>query len=131
MKTIICSLSLYLLTIFMIDSVCEAFINNAIQLRIISISWSGKEWQHTKTDTTCIEVNIGESFGASNGPHYFQLLDIIDSRTIKIKFSDELVVVGEPVEYPSKQNPIIISGEKVCFRTRLHNSGTDYCMNIH
>ncbi len=105
--------------------------NYSVQLRIISISWSSKEWQNSVRDTTYIEVNRGENFGARNAPHYFNLLEIIDQSTLLIQFSDELVVVGEPIAAPSKRNPITIaSGEKTCFRTRLYDAGTDYCIDF-
>ena len=105
--------------------------NYSAQLRIIRIGWSSKEWQNPERDTTYIEVNRGENFGARNAPHYFTLLNIIDRDSIQIKFTDDLVVVGEPVSMPSKKNPIVIkSGEKTCFRTRLYDGGTDYCIDF-
>jgi hypothetical protein len=105
--------------------------NYSVQLRIISIGWPSKEWQNPLTDTTYIEVNMGENFGARNAPHYFKLLDIIDQNTLLVQFSDELVVVGEPIAAPSKRNPITIaSDEEICFRTRLYDGGTDYCIGF-
>ena len=106
--------------------------DKSVQLSIISISWSGKEWKNPVSDTTYIEVNLGENFGAGNAPHYFKLVDIPDSNTIRVEFTDDLVVAGEPIAVPSKKNPVnILSGESTCFRTRLYDGGTDYCIFFH
>jgi hypothetical protein len=104
--------------------------SQSVRLRIISIAWSGKAWDHSITDTTILEIIIGEEFGSKNAPPYFKLIDIIDEQSVKIQFTDDLVVVGEPVAYTSKQNPIIITGSTNCFRTRLFDTGTDYCIDI-
>jgi hypothetical protein len=104
--------------------------SQSVKLRIISITWSGKAWDHSITDTTFLEINIGEEFGSKNAPPFFKLIDIIDDQSVKIQFTNDLVVVGEPVAYTSKQNPIIITGSTNCFRTRLFDAGTDYCIDI-
>ncbi|MBN2612370.1 MAG: hypothetical protein JXB00_12495 [Bacteroidales bacterium] len=105
-------------------------VNESVRLRIISISWSSKEWQDRIVDTTYIEVMEGENFGGKNSPHYFRLLEVTGNQTIKISFSDDIVVAGEAIAYPSKQNPIVITGEITCFRTRLYDAGTDFCINV-
>lgn len=101
-----------------------------VRLRIISINWSGKTWDCGLPDTTLIEIQTGQNFGSKDDPLYFKLIEIIDKKTIKLEFKDDLVVAGEPVAYPSKQNPIIISGNTNCFRTRMYDGGTDYCIDI-
>lgn len=101
-----------------------------VKLRIISIDWSGKKWDCGLPDTTLVEIQAGQNFGSKDDPLYFKLIEIIDEKTIKLEFKDDLVVAGEPVAYPSKQNPIIISGTTNCFRTRMYDGGTDYCIDI-
>ncbi len=100
------------------------------KLRVMSIDWSERSWNPVVIDTIIIQISEGESFGGKNGPKYFKLLQIVDDQTIEILFSDKLVVAGEPTTSPSKQNPILISGSKNCFRTRLDVSGTDYCIDV-
>ncbi|MFX1252142.1 MAG: hypothetical protein ACFFCZ_11100 [Promethearchaeota archaeon] len=78
-----------------------------------------------------VVVKTGEKFGPimfEKKP--FRLLKIIDSNSIEVEFIQELVVVGEPIAYPSQQNPKIISLEKVGFRTRLYDAGTDIWIEI-
>lgn len=104
--------------------------SNEVQLRIIRVGWSSKAWDTATNDTTIVKVKEGMHFGAKNSPSYFTLLEIIDASTINIRFSDELVVVGEPINYPSKHNPIIIFGNGKCFRLRLYDAGSDFCIEI-
>ncbi len=101
-----------------------------VKLRVVRISWSGNSWNYSATDTLIIEISAGEEFGGRGDPKYFRLIRIINTETIEIQFSDNLVVAGEPLAYPSKQNPILISGRKNCFRTRLRDAGTDYCIDV-
>ncbi len=102
----------------------------SVQFKIVEIGWSSKAGDIATTDTTELEVKINGLFGGKGSPYFFKLIEIIDSVSVKIQFTDDLVVVGEPVAYPSKQNPIIISGEKNCFRTRYLDGGSDFCIDI-
>jgi hypothetical protein len=101
-----------------------------VGIRIIEIGWSGKTWDKINADTSVIFVKEGSEFGGKDSPYYFRLLEITDSNSIKVSFTDDLVIAGEPVNYPSTQNPVTISGEKKCFRMRLFDAGSDFCIEI-
>jgi hypothetical protein len=103
---------------------------NTVTIRIIEIGWPGKSGNKINMDTTYLVVGEGEEFGSKDSPYYFRLAEIIDSNIIKIGFTDNLVLVGEPVNYPSLRNPVIISDGKQCFRTRLFDAGTDFCIEV-
>ncbi|MBN2273157.1 MAG: hypothetical protein JXK95_02400 [Bacteroidales bacterium] len=101
-----------------------------VRLRVVSIDWSDRSWDYAIIDTIIIQIAQGEEFGGKNDPKYFKLMRIVDSQTIEIQFSENIVVAGEPVSSPSRQNPILISEKNNCFRTRHIDAGTDYCIDI-
>ena len=101
-----------------------------VKLRIVSIDWSEKSFDCMAIDTIVIRIFQEESFGGNNKPKYFKLLRVLDAHTVEIQFSDKLIVTGEPTNYQSKKNPVIISGNNNCFRTMHNDSGTDYCIDV-
>ncbi|MFX0092721.1 MAG: hypothetical protein ACFFBD_13250 [Candidatus Hodarchaeota archaeon] len=107
--------------------------SNLVTLKITTDSWTSKPYREPKHSTNQIIVTVkcGEDFGPiifEKKP--FKLLKIIDSNSIEVEFIQELVIVGEPIAYLSKQNPKIISNEKVGFRTRIYDAGTDLWLEI-
>ncbi|MDD1682584.1 MAG: hypothetical protein LUO98_02000 [Methanoregula sp.] len=98
-------------------------------------SWFPPQEAH-EIKSLILDVKEGEEFGpadyftAYQKTKPFKVLKIIDEDHIKIQFDEFLVVVGEPVSNPSRQNPIIISLEETCFRTRTSDSGADFCLKI-
>ncbi len=121
---------LVLLVVLLIDYSGVNHSGSRVRLRIVQIGWSTKAWEAAFTDTTILEVEPGGEFGSKNAPLYFKLLEILDDHSVKIQFTDNLVVVGEPIAYPSKKNPIIISEGVNCFRIRHYDAGSDYCIDI-
>ena len=100
------------------------------RLRIVSIDWSEKSPDCMAIDTIIIRIFQEESFGVNNKPKYFKFLRVLDPQTIEIQFSEKLVVAGEPTNYQSKKNLVIISGNNNCFRAMYNDSGTDYCIDV-
>ena len=101
-----------------------------VQLRIIEIGCSARSRGEISSDTSIVLVREGFEFGYTGAPYYFRLLEITDSNSIKVLFTDDLVIVGEPVNHPSERNPVTISDEEQCFRLRHPETGYDYCVEI-
>lgn len=68
--------------------------------------------------------------GPSKGQEYFKLLKIVNDNEILVQFDDQLVIVGEPINESSKQNPATVTTNETCFRTRTYDGGADYCLKI-
>ena len=110
---------------------------NTVPSKTVKLNLTMDEWvkENHKITSFIIEAKEGEEFGpinftASSKNKPFKLLKIIDENNIKVQFDDSLVVVGEPITEPSKQNPKIVSVKETCFRTRSYDSGTDLCLKI-
>ncbi len=126
---------MFLLTGIIVSTPCfnqgnQIATKNTIKLQIIEVGWSSKPWEKTSPDTSLIIVKEGMAFGGKDTPYYFRLLEIIDTNSIKVLFSNDLVIVGEPINFPSSQNPVVIYDEKQCFRLRHFDAGSDYCIEI-
>ena len=104
--------------------------SKSVVLKIIEIGCPERTWDEVDSDTSIIVVCQGNDFGGNGAPYYFRLLEITDSNTIKVLFTDDLVIVGEPVNYPSTRNPVTISDEQQCFRVRHPEAGHDFCIEI-
>lgn len=139
MKALI--LLLLAITGIIIDSMCIQQItpsSKTVKLVLTIDEWSSGFFPPEETPeikSLIMDVREGEEFGPANftaAPNNkpFKLLKIIDEDHIRIRFDESLVVVGEPVSDPSQQNPIIVSIEKICFRTRSSDCGTDICLKI-
>lgn len=112
-------------------------IQKSIKLDLAVYEWGSKFIPEAKEPTPkfyTIEVREGEKFGLVN--YYFkdksfELLKIISEDKIEVRFDETaLVVCGEPISYPSQQNPKIITREKTCFRSRSYDAGTDIHLKI-
>lgn len=111
--------------------------SKTVKLNLKINEWSSKvgaKPEH-KIKNSIVEIKEGKDFGpndfiAAPESKPFKLLEIVDENNVKMQFDNSLVVVGEPIGYPSKQNPIIISLEETCFRTRSYDAGTDICLKI-
>jgi hypothetical protein len=96
-------------------------------------SWGAPENAH-KIRSFTVEAKEGEGFGpndftAAPQKSPFTLIEAKDEGAI-VQFDESLVVVGEPIDEPSKQNPKTISIEGTCFRTRSYDSGADLCLSL-
>jgi hypothetical protein len=84
--------------------------------------WDAPQWRCLRT---------GEKFGpAGDSPEAlsFTVLRVLDATSVEVGFGEGWVVVGEPIAYPSQQNPKRVSTDGVCFRARVFDGGTDLCL---
>jgi hypothetical protein len=130
------------LTIILIFSGCAPradLPDKTIKLNLLTDSWASEvpaESAH-KVEYSNLDVKENQFFGPKRtlsgigkGQKFFKLLKIINDNEILIQFDDQLVIVGEPISESSKQNPVIVTTEKTCFRTRTYDAGIDYCLKI-
>lgn len=89
--------------------------------------WEAPEWR-------CLRV--GERFGprslsADTEPELaFTVRRQVDANTLDVAFGKGWVVMGEPIAYPSKQNPKRVSTQGACFRMAVFDGGGDLCLRV-
>jgi hypothetical protein len=98
-------------------------------------SWVPAESAHV-VDSLVVEVRKGEAFGpllvgrVGKLVPPFRLLEILGRDRVRLRFDESLVVCGEGISNPSKQNPIALTTSPACFRTRSSDSGADYRLRL-
>jgi hypothetical protein len=89
--------------------------------------WGAPEWR-------CLRV--GERFGprslsVEDQPELaFTVRRKLDAKTLEVAFGKGWVVAGEPIAYPSKQNPKRVSTNGECFRMTIFDGGGDLCLRV-
>lgn len=89
--------------------------------------WEAPEWR-------CLRA--GDRFGprsvsVDTQPELaFTVRRKLDAKTLEIAFGKGWVVVGEPIAYPSQQNPKRVSTKGACFRMAVFDGGGDLCLRV-
>jgi hypothetical protein len=89
--------------------------------------WEAPEWR-------CLRA--GDKFGprslsVDTQPDLtFTVRRKLDAKTLEVAFGKGWVVVGEPIAYPSQQNPKRVSTKGACFRMAIFDGGGDLCLRV-
>lgn len=102
----------------------------SVDLRIISFHWHDKGWGQSESDTVIFCLHNGQEFGDNNSAPLFKIIEIIDSKSVKIKIPEGCEALGDFPGHSVTNNPMIISGTNNCFRMISPESKTDYCIDL-
>jgi hypothetical protein len=87
--------------------------------------WDAPEWRCLRTGEKFWQRSCARDKSEALS---FTVLRVLDATSVEVGFGEGWVVVGEPIAYPSQQNPKRVSTEGVCFRMRVFDGGADLCL---
>lgn len=126
----------FLLLVLVVFAGCSLGAPSSINIRVEVEDWSFEG--PSSGYSYSVVVENGDVFGPEasmytweEGTFLFETVRILGEGRVKISFDDEVLML-EDAEWtdPPSKNPVIITDEELCFKTRTMDSGSDFCLRV-